>query len=375
MSQKNILIAAGGSGGHIFPAIALARALQRSPGESVDIRFVGSDKALDRRIFEKEGFAFSLVSANKFPYKRSLLQLALFFIKLKIDLIKTFFTVLSYKPDVVAGFGGYASCPALVIAWLFRIPRIVHEQNVVPGRANSFLFKLADKVAISFEDTRAAGLSIGKDDGKYVLTGNPLRSEVLKEDRPSGIKRFGLDESKFTILVIGGSQGAHFLNETFIGAMAGIDKALRKMLQVIHLTGIKDYEGAVKSYAGIEGLESRVHSFIDRIEEAYSASDLVITRAGASAIFEIAYFARPMILVPYPFAMSHQAENAKVFSRKGAAVVIEENTLSAEIFKDNILRSFNDREASKKMGAAAKRLSSPDAAMKLAKEVLTLSEK
>ncbi len=398
MKQKRILIAAGGSGGHIFPAIALARALQGFSGDGadpstgsgsipnnsrplgqssrgIDIRFVGSDKALDRRILEKEGFKFSLVSANKFPYEKSPPQLILFFIKLTIDLIKTFFMVLSYKPDVIAGFGGYVSCPALMIAVLFRIPRIVHEQNVVPGRANRLLFKLADKVAISFEETRRAlSPSIGKDAGKYVFTGNPLRSEVLKEERQSGIKRFGLDESKFTILVIGGSQGAHFLNETFVNAMAGIDKELRNSFQAIHLTGIKDYEWAIKSYAGIDGLAYRVYSFIDRIEEAYSASDLVITRAGASAIFEIAYFARPMILVPYPFANAHQSENAKVFSQKGAAVMIDENTLSAESFKDNILRLFNDKETLKKLGHSAKRLSLPDASSRLAREVLAMTK-
>ena len=261
-----------------------------------------------------------------------------------------------------------------MIAVLLRIPRIVHEQNVVPGRANMFLFKLADKVAVSFEETRLSRSS-GNMAGKFIFTGNPLRREVLKEDRPLGIKRFALDESKFTILIIGGSQGAHFLNQAFMGAMASLDKDLRRSFQIIHLTGIKDYEWAVKTYSGIDGLESRVYSFIDRIEEAYSASDLVITRAGASALFEIACFARPMILVPYPFAMSHQSENAKVFSRKGAAVVIDENILSAETFKDNILRLFNDKEALKKLGYSAKSLSSPDASMNLAGEVLNLSEK
>ena len=180
--RTRVLIAAGGSGGHIFPAIALAKTLQEFAGDGLDIKFIGSDKHLDRRIFEKEGFKFSLISANNFPYKKSL-QLITFFIKLKIDLIKTFFTVLSYKPDVVVGFGGYVSCPAIIIASLLKIPRIVHEQNVIPGRANMFLFKLANKVAVSFEETHL-GRSIARHAGKFVFTGNPLRSEILKEDRP-----------------------------------------------------------------------------------------------------------------------------------------------------------------------------------------------
>ena len=366
MTGTKVLIAAGGSGGHIFPAIALAKTLQGSAGSgNIEIRFVGSDKALDRRIFEKEGFDFSLISANRFPYKRSF-ALVTFFIKLIIDLARTLFIILSYRPGVVVGFGGYVSCPVIIAAALFRIPVIVHEQNVIPGRANKLLFKFADKVAVSFQETAAE---------RGVFTGNPMRSEVLKDDRAGGIRRFGLDQAKFTILVIGGSQGAHFLNETFVSAMANVDKDMLSSFQVIHLTGIKDYEWAVKAYGGIAGLESRVYSFIDRIDEAYSASDLVVTRAGASAIFEIACFARPMILVPYPFAMSHQAENARVFAEKGAAIVIDENILSANVFKDNISELFRDKEKLKRLGEAAKRLSSPDASAKLAKEVLSLSGK
>ncbi len=370
--MKKVLIAAGGSGGHIFPAMALAKALKESAAGDVEIRFIGSDRALDRRILSGCGFKFSLVSANKFPYKPSL-RMVLFLIKLKIDLIRVFFTVLSYKPDVVVGFGGYTSCPALLIASIFRIPKIIHEQNVCPGRANKLLFKLADKIAVSFEETKAKEFS-GPDAGKCVVTGNPLRSEVLKYDKLGGIKRFGLNERKFTILVIGGSQGAHFLNDTFITAMASLDRAERGAFQVIHLTGVKDYERAVASYAGIEGLESRVNSFIDRIEEAYSASDLIITRAGASAIFEIAWFGKPMILVPYPFAMSHQSENAGVFSRRGAAIVIEEKNLSADIFGKKISELFDNKELLKKMAGAAKLLSAPDAAKKLAGEAWSIAE-
>ena len=195
-----VLIAAGGSGGHIFPAIALARSLQNDAGSDVDIKFIGSDKALDRRIFEKEGFKFSLVSANKFPYKPSF-AIVPFFIKLKIDLIKMLFVALSYKPDVVVGFGGYVSFPVIMAASILRVPRIVHEQNLLPGRANRVLFKFADRIAVSFEETRSPGL-LGRNAAKCVFTGNPLRTEVLKDDRNGGVKRFGLNEEKFTILVL-----------------------------------------------------------------------------------------------------------------------------------------------------------------------------
>ena len=194
--RPKILVAAGGSGGHIFPAIAMARAMREA--SDADIRFVGSSKALDRRIFEKEGFDYSTLSSNKFPYGLSL-KLLPFSLRLISDIIRSKAIVLSYRPDVVVGFGGYVACPIILAASIFGIPRIVHEQNVVPGRANRFLFRFADKVAVSFNETLKYTGTAGD---KCVFTGNPIRDEVLKGDRPSGIKRFGLDVAKFTILVI-----------------------------------------------------------------------------------------------------------------------------------------------------------------------------
>lgn len=362
-----ILIAAGGSGGHIFPAVALAKALKAKRPEAL-IRFVGSNKSLDRRIFEKEGFGFYLLSANKLPYKVSF-KTIIFFIKLKFDIIRSLFIVGSFKPDVVVGFGGYISCPVVFCAYLFRKPVLMHEQNVLPGRANALLFALAKKVALSFKETEEYLPSDMQK--KSAVTGNPIRNDVLRNDRPGGIKKFGLDSGKFTILVIGGSQGAHSLNDIFIKAVSGLDEAVRRSIQVIHLTGVGDYEWAIKRYAA-SGIEHGVYSFIDRIEEAYSASDLVVTRSGASAIFELAWFGKPMILVPYRYALSHQARNAAVFGDNGAAVVVDEDALSADEFRDRLSGLLNDKNKLKDLAVNAGRFSMPDAAGKLAKEVLSL---
>ena len=363
-----ILIAAGGSGGHIFPAVALANTLKdRSAG--IDIKFIGANKELDKRIFEKEGFSYSLLSANKLSYKPSL-GLVIFFIKLLYDTIRAFFIIMSYRPDVVVGFGGYVSCPVMMTSGLLGIPKILHEQNVSPGRANKFLFRLADKIAVSFEETKDL---LKKDARKAVFTGNPIRKELFRDDRDSAIKNFGLSSSKFTILVIGGSQGAHFLNDTFIKALSMLPDDLKAGLQIIHITGVKDYEWALRSYGSLKNINSRVYSFIDRIEEAYSASDLAVTRSGASAIFELAFFSKPMILVPYPFAMSHQSRNADVFSKNGAAIKLEECALSTKLFSDTIKSLLNDKGKLSKMAEAAKRLSAPDASERLARETLLLA--
>jgi len=371
VKRLKVLIAAGGSGGHIFPAIALARTLKEE-FDGIEIRFLGSHKELDKRIFEKERFRFSLISANKLPYGVSLAILP-FLARFFFDLVKTFFITAAYRPGVVVGFGGYVSFPEILTARIFGIPTLVHEQNAVPGRANKALFRLADKTALSFEHTKKY---LEKDVARLaVLTGNPIRQEMLKDDRSFGIRRFGLLASKFTILVIGGSQGAHALNEKFIKALSLIDESARSSMQVIHITGIKDYEWAVKEYSIVSKLDHRVYSFIDRIEEAYSAADLVVTRAGASAIFEIAAFGRAMILVPYPFAMSHQSENAREFSANNAAIEIGEKDLSPEVFKDNILNMINDRARLKSIGESARRLAIPAASNNLAREVIALGEK
>jgi len=365
---KRVLVAAGGSGGHIFPAIALCESLkERSP--TVEIRLVGSAKELDRRIFEKESIGYSLLSDNKLPSGPSL-KLIGFLFKGISDIVKTFFIFIDFKPDVAVGFGGYVSFPVVIMARLFRVPRLIHEQNVVPGRANKFLLSWADKIALSFEGTKKY---LGNNAAKAVLTGNPIRRKAMKAEHGESLKRFGLSDSKFSILVIGGSQGAHNINEKFLQAIGLIEPGTRSKLQVIHITGIKDYEWAILQYKDLPGLDYRVFSFIDRIEEAYGASDLIITRSGSSALFEAAHFAKPMILVPYPFARSHQVENAKAFSDNGAAIMIEEKDLSSQTFKDNILNLFNDRSRLSGIADAVKRLSMPEASERLAGEVLSLS--
>jgi len=358
-----ILIAAGGSGGHIFPAIALKRVLV-SRG-SCEIKFVGSNKAIDRRIFEKEGAAFSLLSANKLPYRLSP-SIVFFFIRLVLDSIKALWITAAFKPACCIGFGGYVSFPVMLSAKLLRVPTVVHEQNVVPGRANKILFSLADKVAVSFEDT--IGHIPNEQRKKVVVTGNPIRTGDFKADRAAALKSFGLDAAKFTVLIIGGSQGAHFLNENFIRSISYMEEPVRAGLQIVHLTGVKDYEWAIVEYGkmGPADFAARVYSFIDRIEDAYSAADLIVTRAGASALFEVAYFGKAMIIVPYPYAMSHQIENAHAFSSRGAAIVIEEKDLSQSFFKDTIVGLLRDRPKLKVLGDAAKRLSASNASESLA---------
>jgi undecaprenyldiphospho-muramoylpentapeptide beta-N-acetylglucosaminyltransferase len=364
-----ILIASGGSGGHIFPAVALAEAL-RLKDPSTEIMFVGSDKALDRRIFEKEGFSYSLLSSNKLPYKASF-EMLTFFLKISADIFKSLSIIIKYRPDAVIGFGGYVSAPVIVAAYTLRVPRMIHEQNVVPGRSNAIIFRFVDKIAISFEETRKY---IRLYANKTVFTGNPIRASLLKDDKSGNIKKLGLDPQKFTILVIGGSQGAHNLNKAFLRSLSDLREDVRSILQIIHITGVADYGWASEAYKELS-IEHRVYSFLDRIEEAYSASDLIVTRSGASAIFEIAYFGRPMILIPYPFALSHQSENARIFSTRGAAIEIDEKDLSRDLMKEKIEALLRDRNKLSEMGESARRMSVPDSSGSLAQAVLSIRKR
>jgi UDP-N-acetylglucosamine--N-acetylmuramyl-(pentapeptide) pyrophosphoryl-undecaprenol N-acetylglucosamine transferase len=243
---------------------------------------------------------------------------------------------------------------------------------VLPGRANASVFRFADKIAVSFEETKKR---LGRFADKAVFTGNPIRASVLKEiDKTLSLKKLGLAPDKFTILVIGGSQGAHNLNSACLKAFAGLDKAKASNIQVIHITGQSDYAWASRSYEDA-GIAHRVFSFIDEIEDAYSASDLVITRSGASAMFELAHYAKPMILVPYPFAMSHQAQNASVFSESGAAIKIEEKDISAGVVRNRVESLLSDPALLAGMAGKAKGLSVPDSAQRLAELLLNTAGK
>ena len=364
-----IVIASGGSGGHIFPAIALAEELKLKD-VSTQILFIGSDKALDRRIFERGGFKYRLLSANKLPYRISF-EALLFLLKLSMDIFRSFIILMKYRPDAVVGFGGYVSAPVITAAYILGIPRMVHEQNAVPGRANAMLFRFADRIAVSFEETKKYLRLYAK---KAVFTGNPIRASLLKDDKTGNIKKLGLDPQKFTILVIGGSQGAHNLNKVFLKSLSKMDEDIKRSPQIIHITGVADYGWTSVAYRELS-MEHRVYSFVDRIEEAYSASDLIVTRSGASAIFEIAYFGRPMILIPYPFALSHQSENARIFSMRGAAVEIDEKNLSSDLMKDRIEGLLKNRNKLFEMGESARRMSVPDSSHSLAQVVLNIRKR
>jgi UDP-N-acetylglucosamine--N-acetylmuramyl-(pentapeptide) pyrophosphoryl-undecaprenol N-acetylglucosamine transferase len=327
-----ILIASGGSGGHIFPAVAVARKLHN---EQHDVIFVASSRNLDQYILRNEPYRKIFIPPNPMPHDASLAVFGFVF-KMFVECFRTLWILVHTWPRAVIGFGGYTAGALCILARLLGRTTIIHEQNVVPGRANRLLDRFVSGVAVSFPETE-----------KYfsnrhvVYTGNPIREESLADVRTDALRRYGLDERRFTILVMGGSQGAHSLNHIVSLSLGYLPEEKKKNVQVVHITGQKDLQRCTNYYRK-SGIEGRVFTFVDKINEAYSVCDLAISRAGAAAISELAAFGKPMILIPYPSPKNNQRYNAAYFSEKKAALYRDESHLTKEALRDLIAHLIDD---------------------------------
>lgn len=351
-----ILIAAGASAGHLYPALGLAESLREKGGVSA-IAFVSSRRAgLEKLI---SGYRLFLISI--LPFQFSCLKFLRAVYGFLISLVESFFIIEKFRPDVVIGFGSYVSFPLLLEAALFKKPTLIHEQNVSLGLANKALGYFADIIAVSFPQTRALS-------PRCVFTGSPLRSSLVIEDKVKARNFFGL-AGKFTILVLGGSQGSQRINREFRNAAALLEK--KEDFQFIHITGKNDYFDLKKAYSYIK-IKNCVFDFLSAIQWAYSAADLVISRAGAGAITELAYFKKAAILIPFPYSGSHQLENAICLRQENAALVIEEKELSGTLLCDYVVRLMHAADERKMLEDNIQKFVHPDAAERLAGLVLSL---
>ena len=356
-----ILIAAGGSGGHIFPALALAEEISKR--NDIEILFVASRRQLDRSILKKVKCRKFYLSINPMPYRVGL-KIVPFAVKLIYDLAASFIILLITRPRVVVGFGGYTAGSVVLLAKLMGAGTLIHEQNLVPGRANKYIDRIVDKVAISFRESKDYFRN-----KNVVFTGNPLRKSLTLEAGKNIHDIFGFKQGLFTLLVMGGSQGARSLNRLAIAAIQKIDPEIRNHMQVIHLTGRADYDYINNFYK--EGrVRSKVFSFIDNVHYAYITSDIAISRSGASAIYELALYGKPMILVPYPYSKNNQRFNAEYFAQKGAAVYKEESELDAKGLALIIEGLIKDKAALNNLSMKAKGLSFPESSRALSEEVM-----
>jgi UDP-N-acetylglucosamine--N-acetylmuramyl-(pentapeptide) pyrophosphoryl-undecaprenol N-acetylglucosamine transferase len=357
--RMRVIIAGGGTGGHLFPGIAIATGL-RARCDDMDILFVVGRKKMEKAIIDRAGFEArsidveGMLGKGMFGRMRAL-------VKVLISLIQSFVIVRDFRPHLIVGVGGYSSGPLCLAARLLRVPTAIHEQNSFPGLTNRMLAPLVKKVFISFEESRRY---FKRQD--VLLTGNPVRDELL-HGRPVAKSANG----RFTILVVGGSQGARAINNAVVAALEVLKKQGLQPF-VIHQTGkaqVKEIRDEYQSH----GFAGDVMEFIDDMASAYGRADLAVCRAGATTLAELTALGKPSILIPYPYAAhQHQEVNARALVAAGGADMILENDLDGAGLAGRIKIYMENRDALERMSASALKAGMPRAKEIIAEELFKL---
>ncbi|MEZ4651479.1 MAG: undecaprenyldiphospho-muramoylpentapeptide beta-N-acetylglucosaminyltransferase [Candidatus Eisenbacteria bacterium] len=357
-----ILITGGGTGGHLYPALAVADALKPKLGAD-NILFVGSTRGMESREVPEAGYGFRGLESVGFPRKPSPQMFKA--VAAGIKAVRAARAIVAeFEPDVIFSTGGYASAPIVLASWLARIPIVLHEQNSVPGRANRLASRKAERVFLGFSSARR--FFPRRDHLR--LSGNPLREQVVNGSRTRAIRQFRLEEGRRTVLVLGGSQGAHSINQAMVDALGYFGE--REDVQFLIQSGQRDHEWMVERCRE-QPAKSWVRRFIPNMGDAYAVADLVVARAGAMTISELEACGLPSVLVPYPHAMdNHQLLNADQLREGGAAIVIEDRFLSGKDLHEQIVTLLEDHVELRKMSMNARRLARPDATDEIARALL-----
>ncbi|HWN98095.1 MAG TPA: undecaprenyldiphospho-muramoylpentapeptide beta-N-acetylglucosaminyltransferase [Blastocatellia bacterium] len=341
-----VIIAAGGTGGHIYPGVAIAREFRRRDDQT-EILFVGTPRGLESKIVPREGFALEMIQVGALKGV-SLFQRAKSLAELPMSLAAALRILARFKPQVVIGVGGYSSGPTLLIAALRRTPTMVVEPNAMPGFTNRVLARFVDSAALGFEEARAY---FGK---RGIVTGTPVRgdfADLKKKERGE----------KVSVLIFGGSQGSRAINAAMAGALPLL-KQNHDRLSITHQTGESDFETVKRGYDNA-GFEADVRPFIHDMAAQFESADVLISRAGATTAAEVAAAGKAAIFVPFPFATDdHQRKNAEAFERAGAARMILQKELTPARLAEELTRLIEHREEIDRMEEASRRLARPDSA-------------
>ncbi len=361
-----ILIAGGGTGGHVFPGIAVAEELKRIRPE-VEVVFVGGRRGIEATAVPEAGFPIRFLLTAGFPRKRWWVWPWAVLVNVA-GLMQAIMILLSERPAAVLGTGGYVSGPLSLAARLTGRPLILQEQNSIPGLTNRWLARIADEVHLSFLEAR----SHFQRRDHLKVTGNPVRSHLLAGDREQAMREFALTPGKPTVFVFGGSLGAKRINDAALDALRRLKGRLD--FQCILQTGRDDHARVLEAVSR-EQLAATVRPFIREMHLAYAAADLVVCRAGAMTLAEIAVCGLPAILVPYPFAAhDHQAVNAANLVDRGAAIVVPDAELDGERLARELAVLLVDRPALSRMSSNARLFARPDAANRLARALVHWAE-
>jgi UDP-N-acetylglucosamine--N-acetylmuramyl-(pentapeptide) pyrophosphoryl-undecaprenol N-acetylglucosamine transferase len=368
---QTLLVAGGGTGGHIYPAIAIAQ--EYLAGDAARrVVFVGTQYGLEKNIVPKAGFPLEFIDVGGLKGK-SLAQTAKNLLKLPLSLLSSWRLISRHRPVAILGVGGYASGPVVMAGALRRIPTIVHESNAFPGATNRLLSKFVTRVAVGFAD------AIPRLGGKGDVTGNPIRKEFFanaavdhrttSDSRPddrAGVRR---------LLIFGGSQGSRIINTSITGALALLAD-LRQSLEIVHQTGPGEHPKVAEAYAASPFANARVVPYLDAMWEEIGAADVVVCRSGAMTVGELCAAGRASILIPFAAAAdNHQEFNARTVEHAGGAVVITEKELTPERLAAAIREVLADPERARRMGQAARSLAVPGASRKVVEIIEKIQRK
>ena len=353
-----LLIAGGGTGGHLFPALAVAKALQaEAPGSS--ILFVGAAQGIEAQILPNTDFPVRFISARGMR-RTGLANIARAAIELPIGIMQSFSIIREFRPDVILGVGGYASGPTLAVAVMLRVATAIQEQNSVMGTTNRILYRFVDRIFTSWEETDPAPPS-----EKTILAGNPVREDLFEA---AEVDKTG---ETFNVLIFGGSGGARSINVAMTADLSLLGPLARR-IRVIHQVGAAGIDEIKRAYTDA-GIEADVREFIYEMGSAYRWADLVVSRSGASTLAEITALGKPAIVTPYPYAIGdHQARNARVLESRGAVRVIRDQDLKNGALISEIRNLAENPAILKNMAENSRRLGRPDAARIIALELLNM---
>ena len=363
-----IVLAGGGTGGHIVPLVTVAKKIREKVGSAEDLEFlfIGPAGTFETEMFGAENIPIKKIMVGKMRRYFSWHNF-LDCLKVPIGFFQSLWYLLDFMPDAVFSKGGYASVGVVLAAWLYRIPILIHESDSVPGMTNDFLGKFSTRVAVSYEEAEKDFLA-----AQVVLTGNPVREDIAAGDASRARQMFSLLESKKTIFVYGGSQGAQIINDKLLYILP----TLLHKYQVIHQTGKNNFEAVVHKAGelGIKAGSEGYHpiAFIGpELKDIFAVADLVITRAGANSLAEVAANGKPAIVVPLEnSANNHQKKNAYAIAHWGGCIVLEESNLGEHIFLSRIDEIMEDENLQKKLGENIRRFYHSDAVDKIADGIL-----
>jgi len=365
MKPLKVILSGGGTGGHIFPAVAIANEIKKLVPHA-DILFVGALGKMEMEKVPAAGYKIIGVPIAGLQRKFTLANFKLPFLIIQ-SLLKTKKIIQDFQPDVVVGTGGYASGPLLKAATAKGIPALLQEQNSYAGITNKILSKKASKICVAYE-----GMEQFFPKEKIILTGNPVRQDILNNnvDRDEAYRFFNLDKTKKTVLVVGGSLGAKGINEALV---EGLNQFKKQDVQLLWQTGKTYFTIAKERSSAIDTENIKVVDFISRMDFAYSVADVVISRAGAGAISELCIVAKPSILVPLPTAAEdHQTKNAMSLVSKNAALLVKESVAKSELIATTFFL-INNENKMKEISHNCKALAKPNSTSVIANEVLKLA--